>query len=406
MAGDLKPLPNVSEEMERELVRAISLDDGALFQKLLGQGISAFHIFRGYENEGGDLGTFHKPIAQVIVIKNALRIASTFFDLQDMQAQFEYKAPVAYAIVFGTPEMVRLMVDKGFDVNKKRVTQPPLLAAAIKGCLDCCKALIGSGRCNPYAKDQHDGPHEDRPLCEAARQGRLDIVKLIVEFKKDRRTLVRSAIVAAENGHEEVALYLLDALDAGRKKGGTEEYPYHIIMVAAEHRLMKIVDRVLAQEPRTLHLINDHKTPLAMACKNNHIELLEQLIAMGADVHAVEDSRYFVYTGKTFMACNAEELWDAGYNPAPNAGEMKIAQPLHRQSPSSPLAEAAASGHLGIVKMLVGLGVDPETAYIKAPRPGLTMALMFNVPAIELARAHGHAAVVDYLSGVREAAAH
>lgn len=78
MAGDLEPLPNVSEDMERELARAISLDDGVLFQKLLGQGISAFHISRGYENESGDLGTFHKPIAQVIAIKNALRIASTF----------------------------------------------------------------------------------------------------------------------------------------------------------------------------------------------------------------------------------------------------------------------------------------------------------------------------------------
>lgn len=107
------------------------------------------------------------------------------------------------------------------------------------------------------------------------------MVRLIVECKKDRKTLVRSAVVAADNGHEEVALYLLDVLDAGGKRGSTQDYPYHVVIPAAERGLMKVASRVLAQEPRTLHLVNHNKTPLAMACKSNQLEQVAQLIAMG-----------------------------------------------------------------------------------------------------------------------------
>lgn len=395
----------INDDVERELLKAISLDDTIQFCKFLEQGLPATHHFSGYWMEDSEAGFFRKSIAEVVVIKNALQIGDILFDQKNIQAQFEYKAAIGYAAVFGTADMIRLMVAKGFDPNKKRYTSPPLLLAIIRESMDCCEALIESGHCNPYAKDQyHIINKENRPLCEAARQGWLDIVRLIVEFKKDNKTLARAAIVAAENSHEEVALYLLDKLNVGRKKGNTQDCPYHIIIPAIEHRLMRIVNRLLEEEPRALHLVNNNATALSTACKHNNIELVKRLISMGADIHAADDKKHHVYTGKKFVTCSSEELLNSAYDPPPGAGDMKIALPLYRQSPSSPLAEAAASGNLEIVQLLIEQGVNPDTAYIKCSRPELKMTLMHDVAAIELARHFGHTAVVDYLAGIRDAA--
>jgi ankyrin repeat protein len=388
---------------EKEVFGTVCSDNAKEFQRLLATNHNFSFRFRGDWIDGDVIDIYQKSVAEVVVIKNALQIGEVFFGLEGVEAQFEYKAAIAYAVLFGTPDMIRLMVRKGFDPNKKRHTEPPLLIAAIKGDFEACEAMMASGQCNPYVKDQYGRVEkEDRPLCEAARQGGLDIVKLIVEFKKDKRTLVRAAIVAANNGHEAVALYLLDQLANGRKKGSTQDYPYHIIIPAARHEMMRIVERLIKEEPRTLHLVNANETALSVACKYNKINLAKYLISQGSDVHATDESKYYVYTGSEFIECGAEELWNSPYAPPPHAHEMKIALPLSRESPSSPLAEAAASGNLEIVELLIANGVGPETAYMKsARRPGLKLEMTYDVPAIELARHFGHTSVVDYLSKTR-----
>ncbi len=411
--------PKVSKETEQLLFQAIVQDDAVRIGVFLEQGISMSHYFEDdWDGICDDQGrrTFHRSISEVVVRRNALRIAGEFFKQGYSEAHFEREAPVAYAASFGSAEMIRLMIDKGFDPNKKRHSEPPLLIAVIRGSYECCAALIESGKCNPYVKDQYGRSYisdetdeqghpivisrDNRPLGEAARQGRLDIVQLIVEFKADKKTMVRAAVLAAENGHEDVSLYLLDKLDALRKKGTTHDYPYHIAIAAVQHRLTSVIDRIIAQEPRALHLVNGNSTLLSAACKHNDVELVRRLLAAGVDAHAQGDSIYYVYTGKEFLTCQSDELWERRYDPAPGMGDMKIAGPLRSQSPSSPLAEAAASGNLEIVRLLVEQGVDHNTAYVKTSRPNLKMSLMFNVAAIELAKHFGHNAVVDYLSSI------
>ncbi|WP_170834009.1 ankyrin repeat domain-containing protein [Pseudomonas argentinensis] len=400
-------LLEVTDELEEEIFKTIATDDAEKFNSLLEQGLFLGHNFNGswigdiLSNNPESINFYHWTVPEVIALKNALKIADNVFSLQHVQALFPYTAAVAQAALLGKADMIRLMISKGFDPNKKRHTEPPLLIAVISGNYECCEALVGSGLCNPYVKDRYGRiGKDDRPLGEAARQGRLDIVKLIVEFKKDKKTLVRAAVLAAENGHEEIAQYLLDSLDAGRKKGSTQEYPYHMAIPAVKHRMVSVIERLLRIEPRILDLVDNNRTMLSTACEHNHIDLVEYFIGLGADVHATDSSKYIVYSGKGFAFCASEELFEACNLPPTGAGDMKISLPLYSQTPSSPLAEAAANGHLEIVKMLVGRGVKLDTAYIKSPRFGIDRELTYDAPAINLARAYGHEAVVEYLSTV------
>nr|WP_298138317.1 ankyrin repeat domain-containing protein [uncultured Pseudomonas sp.] len=396
----------LTDELEEEIFKIIAADDAEKFNLLLEQGLSLGHRFSGswigdlLSNDPEIINFYHWTVPQVIVLKNALKIAGNVFSLH-VQALFPYKAPIAEAALLGKADMIRIMISKGFDPDKKRHTEPPLLIAVISGNYECCEALVGSGLCNPYVKDRYGRVgKDDRPLGEAARQGRMDIVKLIVEFKKDKKTLVRAAVLAAENGHEEIALYLLDNLDAGRKKGSSQEYPYHMAIPAVKHRMISVIERLLRVEPRILDLVDNNRTMLSTACEHNHIDLVEYFVGLGADVHATDSPKYIVYSGKGFASCAAEELFEACYQPPPGAGDMRISLPLYSQTPSSPLAEAAANGHLEIVKMLVEWGVNIDTAYIKSPKYGMDRKLTYGAPAIDLARAYGHGAVVEYLSAV------
>lgn len=397
----------VTEGLEEEIYNAIAMDDVEKFNSLLEQGVSVSHYFKGdwiwdvLSSDSEIVNFFHWSIPQVIVMKNALKIADSVFELQYVQSLFPYKAAVANAVLQGRADMIRLMISKGFDPNKKSYYEPPLLGAVINGSYECCEALVKSGLCNPYVKARYSRGKEDRPLSEAARQGRLDIVKLIVEFKKDKKMLVRAAVLAAENGHEEVALYLLDSLDVGRKKGSTHEYPYHMAMHAVKYRMISVIERLLRVEPRVLHLVDSNRTMLSVACEHNHIDLVEYFVGLGADVHATDKKKYLVYTGKEFVSNAAtEELLKECNSPPKGAYDMKISLPLFSQAPSSPLAEAVAGGHLEIVKKLVEWGVNPGTAYVKSFRSGIDSKLTYNAPAIDIARGYGHAAIVEYLSSV------
>ena len=395
----------ITDQIEENLFKIICLDDVVAFKVLLESNLSLNHQFVGDWMTQSPLishaehpSIYNKTIPVVVVIKDAKQIAEAIFDLEGTDAYFSNRAPIYYCCVYRSVNVLRILLKKGFDPNKKQHTEPPLLAAVLEGFYDCCEALIESGKCNPYVKDQYGRLYrENRPLCEAARAGRLDIVKLIVEFKQNKKMLVRATITASKNGHEEIVLYLLDKLDKGRKKSNTQNYPFHVVIAAAENGLHRVIDRMIEMEPRVIQLVDGNRTMLSTAAKVNDIELVKRLLSMGADIHAADKSLYYLYTGKIFIQAGSPEA-SAQFSNPPGAQEMLISIPLSHENPSSPLAEASANGNLEIVKLLVSDGADPDLSFVHAQRNDLNFYLMCNSSAIQLAEARGHTKVVDFLT--------
>jgi ankyrin repeat protein len=92
------------------------------------------------------------------------------------------ETPLMVAVRFGNPEAVKILVENGADVNKKRNGTRPLLLASTYGHLEVAKLLIESG-----AKvDAKDKSGFTALMC-AARNGHLDVVKFLIEKGADVR---------------------------------------------------------------------------------------------------------------------------------------------------------------------------------------------------------------------------
>ncbi|MFN4120164.1 ankyrin repeat domain-containing protein [Acidovorax sp.] len=363
----------LSEAQDRELIDIIDCDDAERMKQLLDQGMPAEHrltslwAMTALQNEG-------RTVPQMVIARNALKVADHVFDRLSKNWNLDTKNALIFAVQDGTSDMVRLMIGKGFDPDKKSYQEPPFWHAVVKGRYDICEALLSSGQCNPYAKTGHaaalwlDGKPvhlEKTPIGEAIRQGRLDIVKLIVEFKLNKAALADAAEVAVKYHQEDIALYLLDKLHAGRKPGDTRNYPARMALWAAERGMFHIAERLMEKEPRVLQLLVNNDSLVCAAARRGDFEQVQQLVAMGAEIQAKNTSNFYVYDGKEFLTCEAAK------------------GTRHAQYPLSPLYQAAENGHLEIVKYLVERGVLP-----------------YETSLIGYCEARGHTEVAEYLKSL------
>lgn len=90
------------------------------------------------------------------------------------------ETPLMVAVRFGNPEVVKVLVENGVDVNKKRNGTRPLILAATYGRLEVVKLLIENG-----AKVDAKDKSELTALMYAVRNGHLDVVKFLIEKGAD-----------------------------------------------------------------------------------------------------------------------------------------------------------------------------------------------------------------------------
>jgi ankyrin repeat protein len=151
------------------------------------------------------------------------------------------------------------------------------------------------------------------------------------------------------------------------------------------------VAQCLASQPDALNgAAPDGFSALGFSAFFGHVELLSDLLARGADVHASSRN-----------AMKVQPLHSAGAQSDPNkATELARrllaagANPNARQEGGYvPLHEGALNGNLALVELLLTHGADP------------TLANDQGVTALELARGKGHAAVVSRLEAALAPAA-
>jgi cytochrome c len=113
-----------------------------------------------------------------------------------------------YAVTKAHPDVVRLLVSRGADVNRDTKWGPPIINAAWNCNSDIMKLLLEKGA------DANAALNTDTALHMAAQRGHRDCVMLLVEAGADVNALNRfrepPIHLAKKEGAEDVVRYLLD----------------------------------------------------------------------------------------------------------------------------------------------------------------------------------------------------
>ena len=193
-------------------------------------------------------------------------------------------------------------------------SEHPVYAAIEIGELAETRKALGA-----TAPDEPRNAWNATPLIMAAWHGRLQIVKYLLEEGADINASYDAGssalIVAAWHGHAPVVKYLLAAgADLGHKNRGGDD----ALVWASEHGHTDIVQELLDAGAKSVDAAlvfaceNGHRaiadelvrrgasldyqhgdfnlTPLAAAAYRGHVELVDFLLAHGADVNAADDA--------------------------------------------------------------------------------------------------------------------
>ena len=160
----------------------------------------------------------------------------------------ERDTPLISACYGGFVDIVRLLIDKGADVDKandEQLGETPLNIACQVGHLEVARLLLESG-----ADVNKADKYGRTPLRNACDQGRLDVVRLLLEKGPD--------------------------MDKATNLGETP-----LFIACLKGRLDAV--RLLVENGADLDKARDDgATPLAIALKNNHGEIVSLLRAAGA----------------------------------------------------------------------------------------------------------------------------
>ena len=216
------------------------------------------------------------------------------------------QTPLMWATAEGHPEMMRVLIEAGADVNarstiiaweRQRTSEPrdkwlppggltPLLFAAREGCVDCTKVLLSSGA-DPDIVD----PDQYTPLIIALINGHFDVAGALIDAgaNLDMQDRVgRTPLMAAVDAHTipssnrpvpretDDALSSMDIITKLLDKGAKVDIPLRA-QIPYRTKLDRGGDGVLG--PGT--------TPLLRAAKAGDVPVINMLLDEGANPRAV-----------------------------------------------------------------------------------------------------------------------
>ncbi|KAJ4129028.1 hypothetical protein NW768_007557 [Fusarium equiseti] len=337
-------------------------------------------------------------------------------------ADYEGDTPLCYATMSGNESMVNLLLDRGFDLDPKLESggEPlegctPLWYAAKGGHTSIVQLLLAKGA-NPNSPTQRTSWHQGRtPLFVAAQQGYEAVVRILlgkgayvnteVEHGDDIGTTPLS-FACCGRLNEDVAELMLQCGANPEPSGSTWNSNTAPFPLAARKGLQRIEKMLLEAGVTRIDQPDDEgRTPLSYMAEHGHTDNVRFLLERGAD--ASPEWRYRNQrTPRSFAAENNHEsvvmlLIEYGANCrsksiilssplllASKRGSSHIFQTLlshYNLDPEcsdskgwTPLHHAAAGGHLAIVKLLIGRGVDLElmNCYSNGCQTPLLVAIM------------------------------
>ena len=285
----------------------------------------------------------------------------------------------------GHTEVVKLLLEKGADVNAKDNNGiTALLIASSKGRTEVVKLLLGKGA-DVNVKTTNDGT---TAMWQASQNGHTEVVKLLLEKgadvnAKDNNGITALLIVSSKGQTEVVKLLLGKGAEVNAK---TTNDGVTALWQAAWQGHIEVI-KLLLEKGADVNVkkTTNGATALMAAAESGHTEVVKLLLEKGADVNAKDTT-----DGTTV-------LWRAARD-----GRVDVVKLLLEKGADmnvkrttdgvTPLMMAAQKGHTEIVKLLMRKGADVN---IRANN---------GVTALGAARREGHTDIVQLLekAGAKE----
>ena len=216
----------------------------------------------------------HADVVRLLLEKGA--------NVNAQRLQGHGETPLYQAASNGHADVVGLLLQKGANVNA--LGSAPLYGAASNGHADVARLLLQKGA-NVNAQDQGGGA----PLYGAASNGNADVVRLLLEkganVNAQRQDGWTPLHEAALWGHAEIVSLLLEKganVNSQRQDGGT---PLH----TAAWRGHADVVRLLLEKGENVNAQDqDGRTPLHKAARYGRADVVRLLLEKGAKVNAQE----------------------------------------------------------------------------------------------------------------------
>lgn len=304
------------------------------------------------------------------------------------------------AVRKGDLATVQNLLAQGVAIDAKDENGDTALGiAAIKGFLPLVQVLLAHG-----AGLEIQDNEGFTALMGAAQEGHLEIVTALLTkgAKADAQNNkgATALMSASSNGHLPVIQTLLAKganVNAKDNDGDTR------LMYASNEGHLPVVRTLLIKGANVNAKNNDGVTPLKFASNKGHLPVVQALLLKGADVSAKDN-----YGFSPLMSASIK-----GHLPVVRALLIKGANVNDKDNEGfSPLIVAAQEGHLEVVEALLNKGAavnaqnsNGTTALMLAAKNGhlpVVQALLAkgaeaNVDALYLAKAKGHAAIVQLL---------
>ncbi len=222
-----------------------------------------------------------------------------------------------YAVYKGHLEIVKLLLEKGANVNAKdKYGDTPLLRATKQRHLEIVKLLLDKGA-DVNEKDKYG----DTPLLSAVEIDHLEIVKLLLEKGANVNAKNMNGYTplmrATENGHLEMVKLLLDrGANVNEKNKNNYETSLHWAVWRRWGGDLEIAKLLLEKGANVNAKDMNGYTPLLRATEQGDLEIMRLLLYKGADVNE------------------------------------------KNKSEETPLHAAAKSGKIGIIKLLLQYNAD------------------------------------------------
>lgn len=264
----------------------------------------------------------------------------------------ERRSPIHYAAANGHTDIVSLLLARGVNVNlKDKDLWTPLAHAAARG-QDLMVQLFLSR--SDTSIDIHD-KYRRTPLLQAAREGHLEIVKMLLGSGSDPNSEDQDGMTpllfAARNGHEVILKELFNTGKVHINLAGEKGRP--LLQLAAENGRTEVLRMLFAtgKADPLFHRAKLSGLPLQLAAKHGHASVIRELLDTqpldrkdGAGLLQVAASNGHAAVVRELLATKG------------------IIMHTRYENENTLLHLAAENGHKDVVKeLLTDIRVDPDS---------------------------------------------
>ncbi|VDO06927.1 unnamed protein product [Rodentolepis nana] len=231
------------------------------------------------------------PIAEAVITKNVNKLIQVLDDGENPNVHFGggLQTPLHRACNLGSSKMVRILIDRGANVNAHDIYRnTPLHLAAARGYTNIVNYLIDADA-DPSSANIWD----QTPIYRAALGGHTSVVNALLlandisgyHLNHDGESALT---VAAERGHYHVLERLLNPQFDGWKKRNKQLY-LTLIKAALKGHLGMVLLLIERGAPINCTNFQTSLTPLSAAIIKGSLQIVKMFIALGADLNVGDE---------------------------------------------------------------------------------------------------------------------